>query len=163
MNKFSIAALAAAIVLPAAVHAAEFKKGELVVEEPWARASAMSARNGAAFMVISNNGKESDRLVKASADVSEVVELHTHLMEDGVMKMRKIDGIDVDPGAPAVLKPGSLHIMLINLKAPLKEGSKFPLTLTFQKGGDMVVEATVSGAGAMGPMGGMGGMGGMKH
>ncbi|MEW5726189.1 MAG: copper chaperone PCu(A)C, partial [Pseudomonadota bacterium] len=122
--------------------------------------SALSARNGAAFMTITNNGKEADRLVKASADVSATVELHTHLMEDGVMRMRKIEGIDVEPGAAIVLKPGGFHVMLINLKVPLKEGSRFPLTLTFQKGGDMVVEATVAGAGAMGPMGGMGGM---KH
>lgn len=152
MNKFFMAALAAGLTLSLSAHAGEIKKGDLVVESPWARASAASARNGAAFMTIGNNGKDADRLVGAVTPVSEVAELHTHLMEDGVMRMRRIQGIDVDPGAPAVLKPGSLHIMLINLKQPLKEGQKFPITLTFQKAGEMVVEATVATPGAMMPM-----------
>ena len=72
--------------------------------------------------------------------------------------MRRIDGVDVDPGATAVFAPGGLHIMLIKLKAPLKEGESFPLTLTFEKAGSMEVEAMVAGAGAMGPAGAMGTM-----
>lgn len=156
MNRISLAVLAAALALPMAAGAAEFRKGDLVVQDPWARATV--ARTGAAYMVVANTGTTADRLVKASAGVSEITEIHTHLIEDGVMKMRRIDGVDVDPGATAVFAPGGLHIMLIKLKAPLTEGATFPLTLTFEKAGTMEVEATVAGVGAMGPAGAMGTM-----
>lgn len=149
MKKLFVAALAAGLSLSSAVLAAEFKKGDLVIDAPWARGSAMIARNGVVFMTINNHGTAADRLVKAAADLSEKVELHTHLMEDGVMKMRQIEGIDVDPAEPAVLRPGGLHVMLINLKQPLKEGTRFPLTLTFQKAGEVTIEAVVAAPGAM--------------
>lgn len=149
MKKMFMAALAVALSLSATAFAHDYKKGDLLIDHPWARMSPMVAGNGVVFMTIHNHGGQTDRLVKAAATVSEKVELHTHLMEDGVMKMRQIQGIDVDPAAPAVLKPGGLHVMLINLKEPLKEGARFPVTLTFQNAGEVMVEAVVAGPGAM--------------
>lgn len=118
------------------------------VEEPWARESPPTVTNGAAYMTLVNTGKEADRLVGASGEVSATVELHTHLMEDGMMKMRPIKTIEVNPGEPAVLKPGGLHIMLIGLKKPLVADQTFPLRLRFEKAGEIPVEVKVS---KMGP------------
>lgn len=127
------------------------KVGSVVVAQPWSRATAPGAANGAAYLTLSNDGSTADRLVAASAPVAAKVELHTHLMDNGVMRMRPVEGgIDVDPGAPVVLQPGGLHVMLMGLKAPLQQGQTFPLTLRFEKGGEGMVEVMVQAAGAMG-------------
>ena len=130
-------------------HGAMAKPAGVAVEKAWARASAGKAANGGAFMTILNGGKEGDRLVAAEAGVSRKVELHTHINENGVMRMRQVDGIDVPAGEGVMLKPGSYHVMFMGLNKPLKEGEKFPLTLTFEKAGKKTVEVTVMGVGAM--------------
>ena len=113
------------------------------VKEPWARESPPTVTNGAAYMTLVNTGKAADRLIGASGEVSATVELHTHLMEGGVMKMRPIKAIEVNPGEPAVLRPGGLHIMLIGLKKPLVAGQTFPLRLRFEQAGEIPVNVTV--------------------
>ncbi len=125
--------------------------GGIAVSEPWARASAPAARNGAAYMVVTNSGAEPDRIVAAQSPVAEKAELHTHLMDGGVMKMRPVDAFEVAPGEPAVLRPGGMHVMLLGLKQPLTQGSRFPVTLTFAKGGTVTVDVAVQSAAAMGP------------
>ena len=145
---------ASALLSPALVRAAEIE-----VVAPWARASAGMAGAGAAFMDIKNGGA-ADRLVAASAGVSKSVELHTHIKEGEVMKMRQVEAIDVPAGGMVHLKPGGLHVMFIGLKAPLKEGETFPLTLTFEQAGDMTVDVDVKAPGAMGSMHGHGKMSG---
>lgn len=125
----------------------------VAVEKAWARASAGKAANGGAYMTILNGGKEGDRLIAAAADVSRKVELHTHINENGVMRMRQVDGIEVPAGKGVMLRPGSYHVMFMGLDKPLKEGDKFPLTLTFEKAGKKTVEVTVMGVGAMKPGG----------
>ena len=162
-RRFVRAVAVAAILglgLPAAAFAAD-SGSHIVVQNPWARASAAMSGNGAAFMTITNDGTAPDRLVSAASPVCEMAELHTHLMEGGVMKMRQIDGVDVDPGTPTVLQPGGLHIMLMQLKTPLKEGGSFPVTLTFAKAGAVTVDVKVLSPGAMGMKGDMPGMPGM--
>lgn len=139
----------AALLVTSLAVAHEYKVGSLTIEHPWARASV--AANGAAYMTISNSGSEPDQLVAAASPVAETVELHTHIMEGDVMKMRPVKAIDVNVGEPAVLKPGGLHIMLIGLKAPLKEGEKFPMTLTFTKAGTVEVSVVVEALGANAP------------
>ena len=145
---FALAA-AFALTLPVAAFAADAGKSSIVVQHPWARASAGMAANGAAYMTITNDGSAADRLVSASSPVCGMAQLHTHLMKGGVMEMRQIAGVDVDPGAPTVLKPGGLHIMLMKLNKPLKEGETFPVTLTFQKAGAVTVQVAVGSPGAM--------------
>lgn len=113
------------------------------IEDPWARESPPMVTNGAAYMILVNHGQEADRLVRVSGEVAESIELHAHLMEGTVMKMRKIQGIEVNPGEPAMLQPGGTHVMLIGLVAPLVKGASFPLTLHFEKAGDVPVQVTV--------------------
>ncbi len=153
---FALAATLA-LALPAAALAADAGTSHIVVQQPWARASAGMAANGAAYMTITDDGTAPDRLVSASSPVCAMAQLHTHLMKDGVMEMRPVEAIDVVPGTPTVLKPGGLHVMLMKLKQPLKQGETFPVTLTFQKAGAVTVEVKVGSAGAM-DMPGMQGM-----
>lgn len=128
---------------------------DATVQNPWARATPPTAKNGAAYMVITGGGA-GDRLVSASAPVSERVELHTHIMDGGVAKMREVPAIEVPANGVVELKPGGLHVMLIGLKAPLKEGGTFPLTLKFEKQGTVTVQVPVKALGAMGDAGGHG-------
>ncbi|WP_051285339.1 copper chaperone PCu(A)C [Nisaea denitrificans] len=128
--------------------AEEFKVGDITVEHPWARATPGRAKNGAAFMKLENHGGTDDRLMAASGDVASRVELHTHLHENGVMKMRPSGPITVPAHGHAMLQPGSFHVMMIGLKAPLVEGEMFPLTLTFEKSGTVTVKVMVQSVGA---------------
>lgn len=121
----------------------------IAVEAPFARASAGPVRNGAAFLTLRNGSGEDDRLVAARAPVADRVELHTHLHENGVMRMRQVEAIEVPAGGTAMLKPGGDHVMLMGLKAPLQEGESFPLTLVFEKAGEITVDVTIGGVGAM--------------
>ncbi len=139
------ATLAAAAVLAATPALA----GDIVIEKPWARASAGMAKAGAAFMVLRNEGA-TDRLVSASAGVAKVAELHTHIKDGDVMRMRRVETIEVTGGAVTTLAPGGLHVMLMGLHGPLEEGTSFPLTLTFERAGPMTVDVMVMKAGAMG-------------
>src|ERR1700754_3488725 len=101
--------------------------GKVSVETPWARASA--GTTGAAYFTLKNQGDADDRLVAVSTPAAGKAELHTMTMEGDVMKMRPVDGIPVAAHGTAELKPGGLHVMLMELKAPLKQGESFPLTL----------------------------------
>lgn len=113
------------------------------VEDPYVRLVPTGTPNTGAFMVIKNSGNADRKVLKAESPVSKVVELHNHINDNGVMKMRPVKEIDVKAGGEAVLKPGSYHIMLIGLKQPLKEGDQVPLTLKFDDGTALKVEAPV--------------------
>ncbi|MGF1641593.1 MAG: copper chaperone PCu(A)C [Rhodospirillales bacterium] len=143
------AAVAMTALSAATAPAADATVGDITVAAPWARASAGPAANGAAFMTLNNAGTGADRLVAAAAEVAATVELHTHIREGDIMRMRAVEAIEVPAQGVTELKPGGLHVMLIGLKAPLKEGATFPLTLSFEKAGDVTVEVTVAKAGAM--------------
>ena len=124
--------------------------GDITIDAVWARASAGMARAGAAFMTIKNTGA-ADKLVAAKADVSKRAELHTHINDNGMMKMREVKGGVVIPAkGMAMFKPGGEHVMFMGLNAPFKEGTTFPLTLVFEKAGEITVDVTVQGVGAMG-------------
>jgi len=116
---------------------------QVAVQDPYVRLAPPNAPATGAFMVIKNNGDKDVKVVKADNPVSRVTELHTHLNEGGVMKMRPVPAIDVKAKGEAVLKPGGLHVMLIDLKAPMKEGDVVPITLTFDDGSSKQVDAKV--------------------
>lgn len=143
--------LAAALTATASGRAHDITFASFTIEHPWARASAGPARNSAAFMTIRNSGG-ADRLLAAAGDVAGRIELHSHLMEGDVMKMRRAEAVEVPAEGAARLQPGAIHIMLIGLREPLKEGDRFPLTLTFEKAGDVTVEVAVEAIGSMGGM-----------
>ena len=102
------------------------------------------------FLELTNMGDAPDLLLSAASDIAEKVELHTHLMDKGVMKMRAVEAFEVAPGAPTILQPGGNHIMLIGLHRGLSEGETFPVTLTFRDAGQIELEVTVGPAGARG-------------
>jgi hypothetical protein len=104
----------------------------IAVTGAWARATAGGQKVGAAYMELA--APAGTALVAAETPVSARVELHTMSMEGGVMKMRPVEKIEVPAAGKVSLKPGGLHLMLIDLKQPLKEGSRVPITLTFQSG-----------------------------
>ena len=149
MKLFKEVTFAAALTLGAVfsfsdAQAHEIKIGDLVIGHPWARQSPMGADVAAGFMTITNNGKEEDRLVKATATISPTVQIHEMKMEGDVMKMAEIPGgIVIPPGATVELKPKSLHIMFMGLNAPVKEGETITGTLTFEKAGTVDIDYDV--------------------
>ena len=121
----------------------EYKLGTLEIAHPWSRATPAGAPVGAGYMVVTNTGA-ADRLVAATADVSDRVEIHEMSVVDGVMKMRALDkGIEVPAGGRLELKPGSYHIMFIGLKKPLVKGEKVKGSLSFEKAGKVDVEYAI--------------------
>jgi hypothetical protein len=105
-------------------------------------------RGGGGFLTIAG-GAAADRLLSANADVCATVELHTMRMDGNVMRMRPVEAIDVPAGTTVKLEPGGLHVMFVELKAPLKAGSSFPLRLRFEKGGEVTVQMKVQDAAPM--------------
>jgi copper(I)-binding protein len=116
---------------------------QITVTDARARAMPPGTPNSGAFMTFHNGGSAEARVVAGKADVSATVELHTHVMEDGMMKMRQIPEIVLPPGEDVALQPGGLHVMFIGLTGPLEEGSSFPLTLEFADGSSTVVDVPV--------------------
>lgn len=133
---------------------------DITVDGAFVRLMPVSQTTTAAYLTINNAGA-AKKLVKADSNVANAVELHNHVHENGVMKMRQVKDIEVPAKGKATLQPGGLHIMLIGLKAPLQDGQKVPLTLTFDDGNTKQLDVPVSKGM---PAGGMGGMGaGMQH
>jgi periplasmic copper chaperone A len=130
------------------------EQGPLRIESAWARATASGAKVGGAFVTLVNSGETADRLVSASTAIADRVELHTHVMDGNVMRMREVEGgIPLPPGEIVKLQPGGFHVMLLGLKQGLTVGSRFPLTLTFEKAGNVQVDVPVEAMGSMGPGG----------
>lgn len=141
-SRFGVLALAAFLAMPTA-WAQDVTQGDLKIVRPWARETARMARAGGAFMTIENTGGTSDRLLKAASPVAARTEVHTVIQDGDVMRMREVPALDLAPKSKVELKPGGYHVMLMELKAPLKAGDRFPLTLTFEKAGTITVEITV--------------------
>lgn len=139
MKKLSL--LAASLMFSAGVLAGA--ADHVSVQDPYVRLAPPNAPATGAFMVIKNNGDKDVKVVKADNPVSKVTELHTHLNEGGVMKMRPVPSIEVKAKGEAVLKPGGLHVMMIDIKTPMKEGDVVPITLSFDDGSTKQVDAKV--------------------
>lgn len=137
-----------------AAHAADARLGSISIQHPYARATAPGQPTGGAYVRLVNDGAP-DRLMSATAAVARSVELHEMKLENDVMRMRQVDAIALPAGQSVELKPGGLHIMLVGLKAPLAAGETFPLTLRFEKAGDVTVQMQIEAPGAA--------AGAMKH
>ncbi|BAM89427.1 conserved exported hypothetical protein [Bradyrhizobium oligotrophicum S58] len=145
-----------------AAFAADVKAGDLVISQPWSRATPGGAKTGAGFLTIENKGSAADRLVAVSGDIAGSIEVHEMAVTNGVMTMRPLEkGLTIEPGKTVALAPGGYHLMLMELKSPLKQGDKLPVTLEFEKAGKVAVTLEVQGVGAKGPGGEGGSM--MKH
>ena len=130
-------------LLAVVAHAHDYELKSLYIDHPFARATPAAARVAGAYLTVENKGTAPDRLIAASSPVAGVTEIHEMTMDGGVMKMRAIPGIEIKAGAKVELKPGGYHVMLIELKQPLKNGDRFPLTLTFKKAGKIDVSVWV--------------------
>jgi len=145
--------------LVAPARAEEVKAGDLVITQAWSRATPGGAKIGGGYLTIENKGSAPDRLIGGSADVAGKVEVHEMAMNNGVMTMRALDkGLAIEPGKSVKLAPGGYHLMLMDLKSPLKQGDKLPVTLEFEKAGKVKLSFDVQGIGAQAPAGGSGGM-----
>ncbi len=140
------------VAAPALCAAHEFKAGDLTIGHPWSRATPGGAKVGGGYLTITNNGSAPDRLISATAAVADHVELHEMATKDGVMTMRAMPkGVPVEPGKTVAFVPGGYHLMLMGLKAPLKEGDRIKAELTFEKTGKVEVTINVEGMGAQHP------------
>lgn len=138
-------------------HAQTSGQSTIIVERPWARATPAGARTGAVYVTLINNGSSSDSLLSAATPVADQVQFHSASEENGVSRMREMRSVEVTPGAQVAFSPGGLHIMVVGLKQPLKEGQSFALTLNFEKAGKIEVMVPIAKVGAMqgGSMGSM--------
>jgi hypothetical protein len=141
----------------ASARAEEVKAGDLVISQAWTRATPNGAKIGTGYFTIENKGTTADKLVGVSGEVSDKIEVHEMSMNNGVMKMRPVDGgLTIEPGKTVKLAPSGYHLMIMDLKSPLKQGGKVPVTLEFEKAGKVAVTLDVQGIGAQGPGGGDG-------
>lgn len=115
-------------------------QAQIQIDKPWARATAPGAKVAGGYMLINNSGPAGDRLVGASSPAAARVELHVHINDNGVMKMREVPGYDVPAKGSFELKPGGAHLMFMEIKRPFKEGEKVPVKLKFEKAGEVNAE-----------------------
>ena len=158
IKKLMLTAIASAALLAhflaTPLRADEVKAGDLVITQAWSRATPGGAKTGGGYLTIENKGSTPDRLIGGSADVAAKVEMHEMSMKNGVMTMRPLDkGLTIEPGKTVKLAPGGYHLMMMDLKGPLKQGDKVPVTLEFEKAGKVQVSLDVQGVGAQGPGG----------
>ena len=132
-----------------AASAHSYKLGTLEIGHPWARATPPTAPAGGGYLTIKNTGTTPDRLVEVRSPAAAAAQVHEMKMEGNVMRMRELDGpLEIKPGETVTLAPGGMHLMMMGLKEPLKQGEKVPLTLVFEKAGKIDVELVVVAMGA---------------
>ena len=134
------AAAALSLVALTPAHAGDFKAGDIEIDDVWVRASVPGQANGAGYMAIENDGKQADRLLEIRSDAAERVELHAVLNENGMAKMRQVEGVDIPAGQTVTLGPGGYHVMFLKLKAPFKQGDEVPATLRFEHAGEVAIQ-----------------------
>ncbi len=140
------AAALALLAIGAAAYGHGTDAGDVYIGHPYATPSLPGVDSGSAYIAtLENNGAKPDRLLRASSPAAARVEMHDMNVDaGGVMRMREVDAIVIEPKHPIKMRPGAgLHLMLVNLKQPLKEGDTFPMTLEFERGGKVEVKVVV--------------------
>lgn len=139
-------------LLTAPACADDVKAGDLIISQPWSRATPGGAKVAGGYLTVENKGAAPDRLIGGSAELAGRVEIHEMATTNGVMTMRPLDsGLAIAPGATVKLAPGGYHLMIMDLKGPLKQGEKVAVTLEFEKAGKVKTMFDVAGVGAQGP------------
>ncbi|MBX9408609.1 copper chaperone PCu(A)C [Pseudomonas baetica] len=136
----------AALLLPACfAHAHEYKAGELEIAHPWSQELPPNAPTVAAYFVIHNAGKTADRLLSVDSPIAPEAQLHEHVMQGDLMKMQQVPSVDIPAGGKVTFAPMAYHVMLLNPtdRSLLSDGKRFPLTMHFEKAGDVTVEVAV--------------------
>jgi copper(I)-binding protein len=143
LNKLIVLAV---LLLPACfANAHEYKAGELEITHPWSQELPPNAPTVAAYFVIHNQGKTADRLLSVDSPIAGEAQLHEHVMQGDVMKMQHVPSVQIPAGGEVTFAPMAYHVMLLNLKdrSLLSDGKRFPLTMHFEKAGDVQVEVAV--------------------
>ena len=117
---------------------------QVEIGQPWARATAPGARVAAGYMTIRNKAASADRLVGASSPAAARIETHVTVRDGDIMRMREVQGYDIPAGGGFELKPGGAHLMFVGIKQPFKEGERIPVTLEFEKAGEVRVDFPVA-------------------
>src|SRR5947208_9282849 len=152
-NSLTVVALVS-FLFAAPVRAEEVKAGDLVITQAWSRATPGGAKIAGGYLTIENKGSAPDRLIGGTGEVAGKIEVHEMSMKDGVMTMRFLDkGLAIEPGKTVKLAPGGYHLMMLDLKSPLKQGDKVPVTLEFETAGKVTLSLDVQGVGAQAPAG----------
>lgn len=141
--------LATGLALPAAAQG-EVRAGDLLVSQGWSRAAGQGGQ-GAGFLRIANTGSAPDRLLAATSPAAGRMELHTMLRDGDVMRMREVQSIEIPPGQTVELRPGGFHMMFIGLTQPLRQGESVPVTLRFERAGEVRIALAIQAAGARAP------------
>lgn len=142
-------ALAASLgIFAPGAYAHEHKTGTLKIEHPWVRVT-IPDRPGGGYMKVYNMGDQADKILSATSAMAERVELHTVTMKDGIMRMRRVEHVEVPAKGHVEFKPGGFHLMIFGILPALKEGDKLPLSLVFEKAGSINLEAEIKSAGKM--------------
>lgn len=141
----SLPLLLTLLLTGAMASAKDYPLGDITVRAPWSQALPPSAPTLATYFVISNQGMYADRLLSVDTPIADAAELHQHLHQDGMMKMQQIDSLAIDPAQDVKFAPMAYHVMLVGLHddAPRSEGEHFPLTLHFEKAGDLTVDVEI--------------------
>jgi copper(I)-binding protein len=144
------AMLGSLLAVPA--RADDVRAGDLVISQGWSRATPGGAKVGGGYLTIENKGSAPDRLISVSGDVAGKIEIHEMAVTNGVMTMRPLEnGLAIAPGKTVKFAPGGFHLMMMDLKNPLKQGDKVSVTLEFEKAGKVSASLDVQGVGAPGP------------
>lgn len=143
MKLIPLAVAAFALTSACPVFAAGTAADNISASDPYVRQVPPGQTITAAFVVLKNSDGKDHKVVKAENPASKVTELHSHTMEGGMMKMRRLKDIEIKAKSETALQPGGLHIMMIDLKQPLKEGESIPLSLTFEDGSSKKIDAKV--------------------
>lgn len=121
------------------------------VGQAWSRASTPNAKIGIVYLTIKAHAKSGDRLLSVTSLAAKQVEIHTHIKDGDIMRMRRVESVELPKGGKLVFAPGSYHLMLIGLKQPLMVDDELPVTLTFEHAGQITVLVRVRQLGAAGP------------
>lgn len=128
-----------------------YEKGDIQVRHPWSRATPPGAKLGVAYMEIRNRGSQPDRLLSGTSGAAQRVEMHVTQPEGEVMKMRQLQAFEIPARERYALRPGGSHLMLVELKQPLKKGGRFAMRLRFERAGELEIELEVQELGSRHP------------
>ena len=135
-------------VLATGAFAHDYKLGSLTINHPWSRATPKGATVAGGYLKITNTGTTPDRLVSGASEIAKRFEVHEMSMDGGVMRMRELkNGVEIAPGATVEFKPGSYHVMFVDVAKPFAKGDRVKATLTFEKAGKIDVEFAVTDIG----------------
>jgi copper(I)-binding protein len=122
----------------------------IIIAKPWARASILQSRPGATYLTIRNTGNAADRLLGVTSPQAGKVMVHTSKLTNGIMSMRAVTDLEVGAGGTVAMQPGGMHLMLTQLREPLRKGQRLEINLQFEKAGRLQVSVPILSVGARG-------------